>query len=79
MPGTTNEFYGLTDRGPNVDGPNGTKVEPLPDFDPAIGKFRFTNGEAVLLKSIPLKAADGTPYSGRVNTARRHRRDDHAT
>jgi hypothetical protein len=68
VPGTTNEFYGLTDRGPNVDGPNGTKVEPLPDFDPAIGKFRFTNGKAVLLKRIPLKAADGTPYSGRVNT-----------
>lgn len=68
VPGTTNEFYGLTDRGPNVDGPNGTKVEPLPGFDPAIGKFRFTNGKAALLKSIPLKAQDGTPYSGRVNT-----------
>ena len=68
VPGTTDEFYGLTDRGPNVDGPNGTKVEPLPDFDPAIGKFRFTKGKAVLLKSIPLKSADGAPYSGRVNT-----------
>lgn len=68
VPGTADEFYGLTDRGPNVDGPNGTKVEPLPGFDPAIGKFRFTNGKAVLLKSIPLKAKDGTPYSGRVNT-----------
>jgi hypothetical protein len=68
VPGTTNEFYGLTDRGPNVDGPNGTKVEPLPAFDPAIGKFRFTNGKAVLLRKIPLKAANGAPYSGRVNT-----------
>jgi len=68
VPRTSDEFYGLTDRGPNVDGPNGTKVEPLPSFDPAIGKFRFTHGQAVLLKRIPLKANDGTPYSGRVNT-----------
>lgn len=68
VPGTTNQFYGLTDRGPNVDGPNGTKVEPLPGFDPAIGKFRLSNGQAVLLRSIPLRANDGTPYSGRVNT-----------
>jgi hypothetical protein len=68
VPRTHDEFYGLTDRGPNVDGPNGTKVEPLPGFDPAIGKFRFTHGKAVLLKRIPLRAHDGTPYSGRVNT-----------
>ena len=31
MPGSPNSFYGLTDRGPNVDGPHATKVEPLPD------------------------------------------------
>jgi hypothetical protein len=68
VPGSPNEFYGLTDRGPNVDGPNGEKVEPLPDFDPSIGKFRFVNGSAVLEKVIPLRAADGTPYSGRVNS-----------
>jgi hypothetical protein len=36
VPGSRDEFYGLTDRGPNVDGPNGTKVEPLPAFDPAV-------------------------------------------
>lgn len=60
-------FYGLTDRGPNVDGPAGTKVEPLPSFEPAIGEFRLSNGRARLIRSIPLRAADGTPYSGRVN------------
>jgi hypothetical protein len=68
VPGSTNEFYGLTDRGPNVDGPNGTKVEPLPSFVPAIGKFRLSHGQADLLKRIPLQASDGTPYSGKVNT-----------
>jgi Esterase-like activity of phytase/Bacterial Ig domain len=67
VPGSNNEYYGLTDRGPNVDGPNGTKVEPLPDFTPAIGKFRLRDGNATLLRKIDLHAADGTPYNGRVN------------
>ncbi|ADP78915.1 esterase-like activity of phytase family protein [Pseudofrankia inefficax] len=67
-PGQKNEFYGLTDRGPNVDGPNGTKVEPITTFDPAIGLFRFAaDGTAQLLRSIPLRAGDGTPYNGQVN------------
>ncbi len=68
-PGSRNVFYGLTDRGPNADGPNGTKVEPLPSFDPAIGEFRLVNGKATLVKSIPLHATDGTPYNGQVNCA----------
>ncbi|EWM17101.1 esterase-like activity of phytase family protein [Kutzneria sp. 744] len=68
-PGSCDEYYGLTDRGPNVDGPNGEKIEPLPSFDPAIGKFRLVNGKAVLERSIPLRAKGGTPYSGRVNIA----------
>ncbi|OHV37477.1 MULTISPECIES: esterase-like activity of phytase family protein [Pseudofrankia] len=66
--GGNDEFYGITDRGPNVDGPNGVKVEPLPDFTPAIGKFRLKNGVATLEGSIPLRAADGSPYNGRVST-----------
>ncbi|MBO0840326.1 MAG: esterase-like activity of phytase family protein [Sciscionella sp.] len=68
VPGHPGQFYGLTDRGPNVDGPNGVKVEPLPKFDPAIGKFTFVGTKAILEKSIPLRAANGTPYSGRVNS-----------
>ncbi|WP_375490376.1 esterase-like activity of phytase family protein [uncultured Jatrophihabitans sp.] len=67
VPGRSDEFYGLTDRGPNVDGPNGTKVEPLPDFTPAIGKFKLHDGKADLLRKIDLHAADGTPYDGQVN------------
>ncbi|MCO5971132.1 esterase-like activity of phytase family protein [Actinoallomurus soli] len=67
VPGHRDEFYGLTDRGPNVDGPNGTKILPLPGFTPAIGRFRLKDGTAVLERTIPLRAADGTPYNGRVN------------
>ena len=69
VPGSRDEFYGLTDRGPNVDRPGGGKIEPLPAFDPAIGKFRLRDGKAVLEKVIPLRAADGTPYNGRVSTS----------
>src|SRR5262245_40530139 len=67
-PGSDTVFYGLTDRGPNVDGPNGTKVEPLPDFQPAIGEFRLRNdGTAQLVRRIGLSAFDGKPYNGQVN------------
>lgn len=68
-PGSRNVFYGLTDRGPNVDGPNGSKVEALPAFDPAIGEFRLVGGKATLVKRIALHAGDGTPYNGQVNCA----------
>ncbi len=68
VPGSKNEFYGLTDRGPNVDAPDGNKVEPLPAFDPAIGRFRLVGTNAVLEQVIPLRAADGTPYNGHVNS-----------
>ncbi len=68
VPGSPGEFYGLTDRGPNVDGPNGTKVEPIPAFVPSIGRFKLSDNTAALQQMIPLKAADGTPYSGRANT-----------
>ena len=68
VPGSADEFFGLTDRGPNVDGPGGTKIEPLPSFTPSIGKFKFVGGQAVLEAVIPLMAPDGvTPFSGRVS------------
>ncbi len=68
-PRSVTEFYGLTDRGPNVDAPNGDdKVEPLPAFQPSIGLFRFTpRGDAVLERKIGLKDAQGNPYNGQVN------------
>ena len=77
MPGHGDELYGLTDRGPNVDGPDGSKIEPVPSFTPAIGRFQLKDGRAKLLQSIPLRAADGTRYNGQVNSSGQHRRDDH--
>lgn len=67
-PGSDILFYGLTDRGPNVDGPNGSKIEPLPGFTPSIGEFALVHGRAILLRTIPLRAADGTPFNGQVNS-----------
>lgn len=61
-------FYGLTDRGPNVDGPDGSKIEPLPGFTPSIGEFALVHGRAILLRTIPLRASNGTPYNGQVNS-----------
>lgn len=69
VPGSGDEVYGLTDRGPNVYLPDGTVIEPLPAFQPSIGKFKLANGEARLERSIPLTDAAGTPYSGRLNSA----------
>ena len=67
-PGSDTVFYGLTDRGPNVDGPNGSKVEPFPDFQPAIGEFVLQHdGTARLVKRIGLSAFDGKPYNGQVD------------
>jgi hypothetical protein len=68
-PGSDRIFYGLTDRGPNVDGPNGTKIEPMPSFTPSIGEFALVRGKAVLLRTIKLRAADGTLMNGLVNSS----------
>ena len=67
-PRLPNVYYGLTDRGPNVDGPDGSKVEPLPSFTPMIGEFVVVDNQAHLVRRIPLRGADGTPYNGRVST-----------
>jgi hypothetical protein len=75
VPGSTDEYYGLEDRGPNATvtstNPafNGDIVEPLPNYNSAIGEFLFQNGQAILERYIPLTAADGTPFTGRVNSA----------
>jgi phytase-like protein/Big-like domain-containing protein len=68
VPGSKNEYYGITDRGPNVDTPDGKKALPLPDFDPTIARIRMVGTKAEVLKTIPMRAADGTPYNGHVST-----------
>jgi len=61
-------FYGLTDRGPNADAPDGNKSEMVLDFTPQIGELDLLAGEARLVRTIPLKGPrnlGGHPYSGR--------------
>ncbi|GAA1455958.1 esterase-like activity of phytase family protein [Williamsia maris] len=68
VPGSRDEFYGLTDRGPNVDGRTDTeKVLPIPDFHPAIGRFRLSDGRAELTRTITLSGTDGAPLNGLVD------------
>lgn len=68
------EFYGLTDRGPNGDGPNvpaldgkgtmGSKIFPSPSFTPSIGVFTIGKNGAALSASLPIKATPGVNASG---------------
>lgn len=61
------EFYGLTDRGPNGDGPNvpslsgsgttGSKIFPAPGFTPSIGLITVGKAGAVLNSIVPIKAS----------------------
>ncbi|GGK69498.1 esterase-like activity of phytase family protein [Nocardia camponoti] len=70
VPGTTDEFYGLTDRGPNVDGPGkNEKLSPTPSFVPKIGRFKLVDNQAVLQSSIELKNKAGVPFNGQVDTS----------
>jgi hypothetical protein len=68
------EFYGLTDRGPNGDGPNvpnpsgsgtmGAKIFPAPGFTPSVGIITVGKSGAVLGSSMPIKLAAGSNSSG---------------
>ncbi|WP_345647579.1 esterase-like activity of phytase family protein [Streptomyces tremellae] len=68
VPGRPGRFYGLTDRGPNADAPDGNKSEMVPGFTPQIGEFTLVGGKAELVGKVTLKGPKrlgGTPYSGR--------------
>jgi len=69
------EFYAITDRGPNGDGPtapvpNGggatsiSKVFPAPSFAPSFGIVRIGKTGAVLSSSLPLKLDAGKKITG---------------
>jgi hypothetical protein len=68
------EFYGLTDRGPNGDGPNlpslngsgvtGSKLFPSPSFAPAFGVITVGKTGAVLTSSTPIKVSANVNASG---------------
>ncbi|MFF2522675.1 esterase-like activity of phytase family protein [Streptomyces liangshanensis] len=68
VPGKPGHFYGLTDRGPNADAPDGNKSEMVTDFTPQIGEFKLVDGKAQLVKQVTLKgpkSLGGVNYSGR--------------
>lgn len=68
VPGKTDEIYGMTDRGPNVDGrTDNEKVLPIPDFHPQIAVFRLSQGTATPGKTIILKGRDGEQLVGLVD------------
>ncbi|MEU4320529.1 esterase-like activity of phytase family protein [Nocardia fluminea] len=68
VPGSADEFYGLTDRGPNVDGPaKNEKLSPTPGFVPKIGRFKLVDNRAVLQSSIELRSKSGAPFNGQVD------------
>ncbi|HWC61610.1 MAG TPA: esterase-like activity of phytase family protein [Verrucomicrobiae bacterium] len=66
----TNEFWGITDRGPNGianDGENGLRTFPLPQFCPAIFRVRLTGNEIQILQTISLVDSQGKRISGLSN------------
>ncbi|MFC9440330.1 esterase-like activity of phytase family protein [Nocardia sp. NPDC057030] len=70
VPGSKDEFYGLTDRGPNVDGPGkNEKLSPTPGFVPKIGRFKLVGTRAVLQSSLDLHTKAGVPFNGQVDVA----------
>lgn len=70
------EFYGITDRGPNGDGPLvpapagsgtlGSKIFPSPSFTPSIGVITVGKNGAVLSSSMPIKVSASVNSSGLV-------------
>ncbi|NJP46121.1 esterase-like activity of phytase family protein [Actinacidiphila epipremni] len=67
VPGRSGYFYGLTDRGPNADAPDGNKSEMKLDFTPQIGEFRLVGGKAELVRTVTLKgpkSKGGVKYTG---------------
>jgi hypothetical protein len=68
VPGRPGWFWGLTDRGPNADAPDGNKSEMVTDFTPQLGEFQLVGGRAELKKVVTLKgpkSLGGVKYSGR--------------
>ncbi|MCW2558710.1 MAG: esterase-like of phytase family protein, partial [Mycobacterium sp.] len=68
VPRSTDEVYGLSDRGANVDGrTDDEKVLPVPDFQPRIDEYKPSDGSATVEKTIGLTGTDGAPLRGLVD------------
>ena len=72
-PNQANQFYALTDRGPNADysGEYGKgKSFPVASYTPRIGLFEVSaDGKVSMVKSILLKRPEGSLISGLPNTS----------
>jgi len=67
VPGYPNQIYGLTDRGPNVDGrTDNEKVVPVTDYSPQIVRYTLADGIAHEGQVIVLKDPHGHPLNGLV-------------
>ncbi|HYW32284.1 MAG TPA: esterase-like activity of phytase family protein [Gemmatimonas sp.] len=64
VPGTSRDFYLLTDRGPNIDLAGGNKGFVAPGFTPRIVRAHLSGNKLRIDGSIPLRRADGTPLTG---------------
>ena len=67
--GSANEYYMVTDRGPNADAANAnggkeTKVFPFPKFAPKILKVRAEGDSLRILEALTLKLPDGIAATG---------------
>ena len=72
IPNTKNEFYMLTDRGPNFDNVNGAgkvygKIFPFENFAPAIVHVKLENKTIQIIKSIPIVDSNGKSVTGISN------------
>lgn len=65
-----NDFWMVTDRGPNgqilVDKDN-RRTFPVPEFDPTIVRVHVENGNATIVKMIPIVGQSGKPVTGVSN------------
>lgn len=73
-PTNKNQFYALTDRGPNAGYNIGElgkgKMFPTPEYTPRIGLFEVgETGKISLLKNILLQRPDGSPITGLPNSS----------
>mgnify|MGYP003624317198 CR=1 FL=1 len=73
-PTNKNQFYALTDRGPNAGYSQGEygngKIFPSPEYTPRIGLFEIDNsGNITMVRSILLKRPDGTLMTGLPNSS----------
>jgi len=66
VPGSSREFYLLTDRGPNIDGATAAiKKFPAPSYTPTIYRAHMAGSKLKIIGQIPLMRPDGvTPLSG---------------